>query len=134
MLRIVPSRSHRLSAAGMVCCAAFLSGCGSGMGAMSEPAGEPYLTGPIESIAHRATASGILVQPADSSRIACGISARVDRDTRFFHRSSDGTLRELAIGELQAGDTVEVYVTGPIAESCPVQGYASTMVLIGQSR
>ncbi len=109
--------------------AALLAGC-SGAESVSGPLGDPYIRGPIESITHRATASGILVQPAEGSDAACGISARVDADTRYLRREADGQLHPITVADLEVGDTVEAFVTGPIAESCPVQGYVSTMVLI----
>ncbi len=94
-----------------------------------DPVGEPYVRGPVESITHRATASGLLVRAGPGSPEPCGISATTDERTGYFRRAADGGLRPLTLGELQIGDTVEVYVTGPVAESCPVQGFASTVVL-----
>ena len=97
---------------------------------MARPVGELYIRGPIESVTHRATASGILVQPAPGSDVACGISARVDAENRYLRRDTEGELHPITVADLEVGDTVEVFVTGPIAESCPVQGYVSTMVLV----
>lgn len=92
------------------------------------PAGEPLVRGPVESIDHRATASGLLVRAAPGSREMCGISATADAATRFFRRTR-GRLEPAVLGDVQVGDTVAVYVDGPVAESCPVQGRASAIII-----
>ncbi|HEX6925540.1 MAG TPA: hypothetical protein VF167_08920 [Longimicrobiaceae bacterium] len=96
------------------------------------PDGEPLVRGPIESIDHRATASGILVRAAPGSREMCGIAATADEETRYLRQEADGRRVSLDRSELEVGDTVEVYVTGPIAESCPVQGRASAIVPVSR--
>jgi hypothetical protein len=111
-------------------CLLLLAGCASRPPA--DPIGEPYVRGPVESITHHATASGLLVRGGPDSREPCGISATTDSRTGFFERLPDRELRRATISEIQIGDTVEVYVTGPVAESCPVQGYASTVVLVAR--
>lgn len=92
------------------------------------PAGEPLVRGPIESMTHHATASSILVAAGPGSREGCGISATVDADTRYLVRTAEGALSGSTLTQLAVGDTVEVFVSGPVAESCPVQGYASFIV------
>lgn len=101
--------------------------CAGATGVLT-PAGEPLVRGPIESMTHHATASSILVAAGPGSREACGIAARVDADTRYLVRTGAGAVSGSSLAELEVGDTVEVYVTGPVAESCPVQGYASFIV------
>lgn len=109
--------------------ALLLSACTGSQGTLL-PQGEPLVRGPVESIEHRATASGILVRAAAGSREMCGISATADAETRYFRETEDGRLTSASMQELAVGDTVEVYVDGPIAESCPVQGRASAIVLL----
>lgn len=104
-----------------------VGGCGGATGVLA-PTGEPLVRGTVESITHHATASNILVAAGPGSREACGISATVDDETRYLVRSAGGGLSRSTIAELDVGDTVEVYVNGPVAESCPVQGYASAIV------
>jgi hypothetical protein len=94
------------------------------------PEGTPLVRGPIESIAHHATGSGFLVGARPGSREACGISATADDRTRYLRRSASGAYTEAARADLEVGDTVEVFVDGPVAESCPVQGRAAALVLI----
>lgn len=108
---------------------AALAACGGAPG-LQDPTGRPYVRGPIESIDHRATTSGIVVGGGPGSVEPCGISATVDSRTRVLERAPSGALRELTIAALGVGDTMEVFVDGPVAESCPVQGRASAMVRV----
>jgi hypothetical protein len=127
------SRRWWLAALGLALLAVMLAlalGC-AGPPAPLVPAGEPYVRGPVESVPHHATASNLLVRAGPGSREACGISARVDSRTRYLRRDSTGEVRAWAMADLDVGDTVEVYVEGPVAESCPVQGYAAVVVLAG---
>lgn len=100
---------------------------------VAPPRGDPLVTGPIESITARATATGLLVRAAPGSREMCGISAVANASTRFLRRSPDGVLAAARLADLAVGDTVEVFVDGPVAESCPVQGGANVIVLIGKA-
>jgi endonuclease YncB( thermonuclease family) len=105
-----------------------IAGC-RGATPAGQLSGEPLVVGPVESVAHRATASGILVRAAPGSREMCGISATADVETRYLRRAPDGETEPAALADLAVGDTVEVYVEGPVAESCPVQGRVSTIVI-----
>jgi hypothetical protein len=84
----------------------------------------------LESITPRAAAARLLVRAGPGSREPCGISASADAGTRYFRRAPAGELRGAALSDVQVGDTVEVYVEGPVAESCPVQAKASAVVLV----
>lgn len=90
--------------------------------------GEPYVRGPVESFTHHATASLLLVRAGPGSRESCGIAATVDARTRYLQRALSGGLRAASRAEVGVGDTVEVYVRGAIAESCPSQAYAAVVV------
>lgn len=115
----------------LVCAAFTLAACArAGVG--RQPSGEPYARGAVESFTHRATASNLLVRAGPGSREACGISATVDARTRFLRRAPSGALGEITRAEVGVGDTVEVYVTGPVAESCPPLGYAAAVVLVAR--
>jgi hypothetical protein len=94
------------------------------------PAEGPYVRGPVESITHRSPATGLVVRAGPGSRDQCGISATADKRTRYLRRASGGGVEPSALSEIRTGDVVEVYVDGPIAESCPVQGHASVVVLV----
>jgi hypothetical protein len=121
--------NRNLLVAALTCSMA--AACASATG-VSPPSGEPYVRGPVESITHHATASNLLVRAGPGSREMCGISATVDRRTSYLERSREGVLRRAAMSAVEPGDTVEVYVSGPVAESCPVQGYASAIIRLTQ--
>jgi len=97
------------------------------------PSGDLYMTGVVASLQHSATASGVLVEPLPDAADACGIQATADAETQLFERTEAGTLTLVGTGAagLAVGDRVEVYVEGPVAESCPVQGRASAFVRVG---
>src|SRR5215213_328519 len=99
--------------------------------AVEAPPGDPYVRGWIESVTHHATGSGYLVRSGPGSAESCGISATADDSTRYLSRVG-GTLRAAERGDVQEGDTVEVYVDGPVALSCPPQGRASAIVLVAK--
>ncbi len=98
---------------------------------LGAPSGAPYARGPVEAFTHRATASNLLVRGGAGSRESCGISATVDARTRYYQRGASGELRTISRAAVAVGDTVEVYVEGPVAESCPPQGYGSAVVRVG---
>lgn len=97
---------------------------------MGAPAGAPYARGPVEAFTHRATASNLLVRGGPGSRESCGISATVDARTRYYQKEASGELRTIPRSAIAVGDTVEVYVEGPVAESCPPQAFGSTVVRV----
>jgi hypothetical protein len=70
------------------------------------------------------------VRAGPGSRETCGIAATVDRETRYLRREAPGSLRRVDRSAVSVGDTVEVHVEGPVAESCPVQARASVVVLV----
>jgi hypothetical protein len=96
-----------------------------------EPSGDPYVRGAVETISSEAEAATIFVSGGRGSREPCGIFATTDSRTRYFRRTPSGNLHPTTRSAVQPGDTVEVFVTGPVRESCPVQGYASAIVLPG---
>jgi hypothetical protein len=125
--RSTPSRVRGLTAIASL--ALLLAACVD-PSALYTPEGEPYVRGPIEAITAHATATGLLVLAGPGSQEPCGIQATADDDTRYLRRTADGTLQTSTLSELSVGDTVEVYVEGPIAESCPVQGRAAAIILV----
>ena len=98
------------------------------------PAGEPFARGPIVSITHHATASSYLVGAMPGTGEQCGIAATADGATRYLSRVGTGPVRAVERAALSEGDTVEVYVDGPVALSCPPQGHATAIVLVAVGR
>jgi len=99
---------------------------------LGAPAGAPYARGPVEAFTHSATASNLLVRGGPGSRESCGISATVDARTRYYQKQASGEPRAIPRSAVAVGDTVEVYVEGPVAESCPPQGYGSAVVRVSR--
>jgi hypothetical protein len=58
------------------------------------------------------------------------VQARVDDATRVLRRRDDA-YEEVALGAVRAGDRVDLWVDGPVAESFPVQAHAEAVVLGG---
>ena len=110
---------------------ALLGGCAPAREAEA-PVGEPYARGPIVAITHHATASRYLVGATPGTGEQCGIAATADSATRYLSRVPPGPLRAVERAALGEGDTVEVYVEGPLALSCPPQGRASAIVLVAE--
>ena len=99
---------------------------------LGTPGGAPYARGPVEAFTHRATASNLLVRGGPGSPESCGISATVDARTRYYQKDGSGELRTIPRSAVAVGDTVEVYVEGPVAESCPPQAYGSAVVRVAR--
>ena len=96
------------------------------------PAGSPLVRGTIVSIRHSATGSGFLVEPGDGT---CGLQAVADDQTHVARRTASGETRTVGVGAegvgtLTEGDRVEVYVDGPVRESCPLQAHATAIVVM----
>ena len=99
---------------------------------LSHPTGSLSVHGTIVSIRHSATGSGILVDPGDGT---CGLQAVVVDQTRVVRRTASGETRTVGVGAegvgtLTEGDRVEVYVDGPVVESCPLQAHATAIIVM----
>lgn len=112
--------------------ATLLTACSS-----SDPLDDPsdaLVIGPIAEITPSGVNMRLLVEAGPGSNEPCGIWATVDAETDYFRRDGDALI-PLGTGpsgaeQVEVGDTVEVYVDGAVAESCPVQGRASSLVLL----
>ncbi|MBW3623894.1 MAG: YobA family protein [Armatimonadetes bacterium] len=58
-------------------------------------------------------------------------SVTITRQTQIEDRTGTAS-RPLSFASLRIGQTVEVWLTGPVAQSFPVQGTASRVVIIGE--
>jgi hypothetical protein len=92
------------------------------------PGGEPYVRGIVEAFTHSATASSLRVRAGEG----CGLAARVDARTRYLRREAGSAPREIPRPALEAGDSVEVYVEGPMTRSCPPQAYAPVVIVVAR--
>ena len=94
----------------------------------ARPDGAPAFRGVVAEVTHHATGSGVRADPLTGGA-ACGLVATVDAATRVLRRASDGSLDAVGAEAVSVGDTVEVYASGPVAESCPMQARAAALVL-----
>ncbi len=102
---------------------AALAGCG-GSDAAGPPDRAPEYTGMLV----ESDGEGRLLGRADGD--ACGIWTAREEGARAY-RATGGGFEEIGWDELAVGDTVELWVPGPIAESCPMQGAAEAAAVTG---
>ena len=70
--------------------------------------------------------------PKDPSLVCDKASLTVTIDTRFYRRTPDGDvpLDAVSMALLEPGTQVEGTITGPVAESYPVQATAATVTIV----
>jgi hypothetical protein len=102
--------------------AALLTGCG-GETALAPPDYEPGYSGTVEDVSGGGT---VLVKAEGDT---CGIWVTPTDRVQVLRRTG-ATYEEAEWADLQAGRSVELWIPGPIAESCPLQGEAEAAVLV----
>jgi hypothetical protein len=138
----------------MTLCAAACAG-GGGSGAATQPEGDPYITGEITSVAPFVPVTESCVDPAgadpdgsvssddppfcstgDEAAGTILVEEQPDGNkaslqvTAVWRQTADG-LEAAAFADLQEGQTVSAWVSGPVAESFPVQATADAIVITG---
>jgi len=106
---------------------ALLAACGGDgdEGARTDPPDRPVdSAGPVSQV----TPASLRVEEATG--VVGPLAARVDEDTAVVRRRGDRH-EPADLGEVRVGDTVEVWVDGPVAESSPAQAHAAFVVLVG---
>lgn len=93
------------------------------------PAEQPGIRGVITKADSTAGNSYILVEenPADSSG-SNKASVRIKDQTKIYKRTGS-SIEKISESELTVGKQVSVWFDGPVAESYPVQGSASVVLL-----
>lgn len=109
-----------------------LLGLGLTACAPTPPSESPSIRGEVTSAELDADAEGdagsILVEgEIEEDTSFDKASVRITQDTQVF--AEDGTLA--AAGDISVGQRVEVWFTGPVAESYPVQATASDVRILG---
>ena len=111
-----------------------LCACGASGGPQQvadPPTGEPYIVGQITSVITTTATPGpddsrqILVEALDDGNQA---SLTVTKDTPVWEEFGGG-LEPSRLDRLGKGQTVSVWVDGPVAESFPVQAAADAVVI-----
>jgi hypothetical protein len=98
-----------------------LAGCGGG-DAAAPPDRPPEYAGELE----ETDGEGRLLVRAKGD--ACGIWTAPEEGARVFRTTGEGGYEEIGWGDLRTGEPVELWIPGPIAESCPMQGAAEAVL------
>jgi hypothetical protein len=102
------------------------TGCGESSAAPRPPSRSADVRGTVTSVDRtQGRAMTILIDRGG----ACALSTRIPADLRVL-RETDGARVEASLDDLAAGQTVDAWV-GAIAESCPEQTTAATIVIVG---
>ena len=102
-----------------------LAGCG-GSDAAAPPERPPEYTGVLE----ESDGEGRLLVRAEGD--ACGIWTAPEDDARVYGATADGAYEEIGWDDLRTGSSVDLWIPGPIAESCPMQGAAEAVAVTGR--
>ena len=108
---------------GAVCLPLILAGCIAGE--RIPPAGEPYLTGTITSVGGEPLSVRIEEIPGGLDTGGAKAVARVTSRTIVTRQGNS-----VAPGELRTGQRASLWLTGPVAESYPVQGEAGAISIL----
>jgi hypothetical protein len=109
-----------------VCLPLALAACAAGE--RIPPAEEPYLTGTITAVSGDPLAVRIEEIPGGLDTGGAKAIARVTDRTIVTRRGS-----AVAPGELRTGQRASLWLTGPVAESYPVQGEAGAIAILSDS-
>lgn len=117
-----------------------VAGCGAEAQDEGVRLGSPDIIGVITEVtpAESGTAVGTIgfeVKKVDPQVSPDRYVITIDADTLIYRQVGDeiGDLGEVEFGTLQAGQGAEVWLTGPVAESFPMQATAKFIVVSGSS-
>lgn len=117
------------AAAVLVALAVFatLAGCAP----PAPPGGEPSIRGVITTITPgEGNLGAVLVEETSPQGLSFDkASLAITKDTRIL-RGAAGSFERIGFADLKQGMLVEVWITGPVAESYPVQAAADTLVVL----
>jgi len=99
-----------------------LAACGEN-DAAAPPERPPEYAGVIE----ETDGEGRLLVRAEKD--ACGIWTALEDDARVYRPTGADGYEEIGWGELRTGESVDLWIPGPIAESCPMQGAAEAVAV-----
>ena len=105
-----------------------LSGCLIGQNGIQEPGFQVGIRGIITDISLTEDGASIMVEgQVEQDTVYDRASVRINADTMI---QKDDMSRLFEVSDLRLGDTVEVFFSGPVAESYPVQGTAAIVRII----
>ena len=104
------------------------AGCSEGQDIIQEPGSRVGIRGIITDISLTEDGAAIMVEgQVEEDTEYDRASVKINADTMI---QKDDMSRLFEIPDLRVGDRVEVYFTGPVAESYPVQGTAAIVRII----
>ena len=97
----------------------------------SVPDEDPGIRGTITTITSAASGGSILVETPQGGQLFEHDKAmvRISEDTDILRLTGDGTYEQATFDDLAEGQLVDVWFTGAVAESYPVQGTAGTVLI-----
>lgn len=122
-----------LIAVAVLCLA--LTGCASGT--PGAPSAEPDIRGVVTDVSRAGGESvGMLVVWTDDASVGAqaaydAAQVTANADTEWSSRAADGSAVAGEASDVAVGTVVEVWFTGAVAESYPVQATAKTVVIVG---
>jgi len=119
-MRRQPVRTSIVAIVVVTALALLLTGCGGGL-----PAGDPSISGTVRQLDTTGSGATILVVGSGSVDKA---SVRVTTSTRILLGTASSS-KAGTLADLSAGAAVQVWFTGPVAESYPVQATAGTLLI-----
>ena len=95
------------------------------------PDADPSIRGAITSLTPTADGAVLMVEAGATVTYEYDkASVTVTDDTHLYAQDSDGRLTRIVVADLAAGQTVDVWFSGAVAESYPVQAHAGTLVVL----
>ncbi|HZL06285.1 MAG TPA: DUF3221 domain-containing protein [Coriobacteriia bacterium] len=103
----------------------------AGCAPLAPPSGDPSIRGVITTITSGDGSLGsILVEETTPQGLSFDkASLTVTKDSKLI-RAVNAAYERIAFADLRSGTLVEVWTTGPVAESYPVQAAAGTLVVL----
>lgn len=94
------------------------------------PATDPSIRGTITSVTPASDGGSLLVEAPDTPEFEYDrASVRVTGSTVLLRLGEGDMTERIGFGDLAAGQTVDVWFEGPVAESYPVQASAGTLLV-----
>jgi hypothetical protein len=98
-----------------------LAGCGG-----EDAAGPPERPAEFTGVLEETDGEGRLLVRGEKD--PCGIWTAPEEGARVYRATADG-FEEIGWADLRTGELVALWVPGPVAESCPMQGAAEAVVV-----
>jgi hypothetical protein len=106
----------------------FVVGCVAGA---DLPDADPSIRGTITSLTPTADGAVLMVEAGATVTYEYDrASVTVTTDTHIYAQDPDGRLTRISAADLASGQIVDVWFSGAVAESYPVQAHAGTLVVL----